>query len=403
MVVCANGRVSLNASRTSATEPGVRAVQLPLPSLRELGTQQLTALAVRFLELEDPYSGYHFADLSLQVAPTVRASAARAEAARRIASPSLTPEEIAAQSRFRRKRHAEAAGVAEDWEEAYYTWLELAAEKAQDPDIASRLPNATLEVSKVTYWLPDAATAALLPGAGELLFANGRHADGTAREVLRIGKLVRTGRGVFAHDIELLRLTPAGERALHVVADHGQILGDSLLLVGIRPERRQQAKLPEVLHGGDAPRSVALEPSVDDLYLLRQPSLARGGIGQLRRVAELRDALGASSLAERLALARTASKPMFTLALIAVAALVGTWARRAAAVGTWLELAMLPVVFLGCLLVADIWWLAHALIVDAAATALGLWAGLTVGAAGELLIAVVGMGMLARAHARQVA
>ena len=394
---------SLGATLRAAGDGRPPSVELPTPSLRELGTAQLTALAVRFLEMQDPYSGYHFADLSLQVAPTARARVVRDEAARRIASAGLTVEEIAAQSRFARKQHAEASARAGAWEEAYYTWLELAAEDRFDRDIATRLPEATAEVSKITYWLPQANIAALLPGAEELLFANERHPDGTPREVLRLGKLVRTGDGVFAHDIELVHLTPNGERTLHVVADHGRIQGRQLLLVGLQPGQRQPPTLPVVLHGGDAPRSVTLTPSVDDLYLLREPTLTRHGIGELRRVAELRAGLGSDALAERMALASTASKPMFALALLVTAAWLGTWGRRAAVLSTWLELALLPAVAVAALLVAELWWFAHATLANGATAALGLWAGAAIAAGAELIAAAVALALLARSHSRGAA
>lgn len=396
-------RQSLAATLRAAGDGRLLSAELQAPSLHELGTVQLTALAVRFLEMRDPYSGYHFADLSLQVAPSARARAVRDEAARRIASAGLTADEIAAQSRFARKQHAEMSAREGAWEESYYTWIELAAEDRFDPDVVTRLPEATTEVSKITYWIPEANTAALLPGAEELFFANELHLDGSAREVVRIGKLVRTGAGVFAHDIELVRLTPAGDRALHVVADHGRIQGRQLLLVGLQPGQRKPRNLPVVLHGGDAPRSVALTPSVDDLYLLREPSLTRLGIGELRRVANLRTSLGGHALAEQMALARTASRPMFALALLVVASLLGSWGQRVGVAGTWLELALLPAVAAGALLVAEVWWLVHATVADGVTATLGPWAGATIAAGGELLVVAMGLAMLGRSHSRGAA
>jgi hypothetical protein len=375
--------------------------------LEELGPTQLADLAARFLGLHDPYSGYHFADLAIQIEPQVerntRALALRDQAIEQIGSAGLAPEEIAAQSRFRRKQYATDA----DAIDAYYTWLELAADDPVDPDVQDRLPRAASLVQQTTYWRARAEISQLLPGAEELVFINKRYADGAAREVVRIGRLVQLGAATYGQDVEVVRFGSSGERTLHMLAPVAQLRGPQLLMVGIERLRRAPQVVPRVLIGGDfdaANSVIAINLSVDELYRLREPLVARTGLGELRTAMELAAAAGHTTTEVTTALGRAASRPLYTLGLMLAAAVLGAWGRRMRPnSGNGVELTLLPALVAAIALVSALLWDGQRLLADALVLALGLVAGTGITLGLQLLLVATALGLVAAAHRRAVA
>jgi hypothetical protein len=262
--------------RTDAARLGDAA---PVPR-EEPGAATVDELVMRARaarEDEDFSTAHYMATLALQLdAGNDEAARIAAESLDRLADLRPDESESEASELFTRKLAAKA--LLSKPVDAYYEFSRLADEYPRDPDVARYLAIAAEGVSRQGVFRDEAQEVLSLPGAGPFVFLN-RSSD-ESRELISIGKLVRVNSGLYAHQVEVIEFSPAGQVLLHRGSDYGKIVGETLVMTVLDSSgERRPADLGEYqgLAHSDTAGLVTLGPTPEELWLLAVASADPAG------------------------------------------------------------------------------------------------------------------------------
>ena len=257
---------------------------------------ELVDRASAALQEEDFSTAHYMATLARALEPgNDEAARIAAESLGRLESLAPDDEESAEYELFQAKQAAKAALTRGDYVDAYYRFVDLTGQYPRDVDVERYLRAAEEQVRSMAVFRDEVESAMGMPGAPDVVFVNRSGPDFV--ELLAIGKLVRTARGVYGQRIELVRIAPDGTRTLHVSSEYGKLTNGHFVVNVIDRESPALGMGPTV-HAGSP--SVTLEhlievrPSAQELWLLgsvsREPSTA--SIAALSQAVSVLDAYG---------------------------------------------------------------------------------------------------------------
>jgi len=102
--------------------------------------------------------------------------------------------------------------------EAYYGFQELHRENPDDAEVTQHLSISQQKVSQTVLFRQDMDVLFHVPGLNNVIFVNRDH----PLEIVRIGRMLGTDRGVYVKDFEFLRLADDGSVALHWIGPYGR-------------------------------------------------------------------------------------------------------------------------------------------------------------------------------------
>ncbi|MFW5683227.1 MAG: hypothetical protein ACOC1I_00100 [Spirochaetota bacterium] len=251
------------------------------PSLAEgARADQLIDRASAAVQREDYSTAHYMATLAQALEPENREAALlAARALQELERLAPDQEESEAFDLFGRKQAAKAALTRQDYVDAYYRFLSLANDYPRDVDVRRYLETAREQVASLAVFRDEIESALALPGMPDVAFVN---ASGPGRtELMVIGKLVRTGTGVYAQQLELLEIAADGTTLRHVSSDYGKLADSYFMLTVIDRDSSSAIERPTI-HAG-SPGAVTegileLGPAPDELWLIasvsRSPSTA---------------------------------------------------------------------------------------------------------------------------------
>jgi hypothetical protein len=294
-------RAQLHPSGAGEAQPAAEAGAAAAEPARGESPAQLLATARGYFQREDWFSAIYYADLAVRVSGQ-RQDAVSREAARlsaraweRISSQEREPNKLTVEQRrlFESKQRGYQLFQQQDYLSAYYHFLDLSRRYPDDQDARRYLADSRRQVVRLTYFRDEAERMDPLPGPQGLLFLNG--GSGGAREVVSIGKMVRTAGETFFKDIEVLRIA-GGRVQLHYLAPYGRLEPSQVapagqgggpragvLLRGIDRRRPGRELLPRAIEGslrGEEVRYLLpLAPRPEELPALRAPRPAGSTLG----------------------------------------------------------------------------------------------------------------------------
>ena len=354
------------------------------------GARELTDRARAAHTAEDYSTAHYLATLALTLdEDNDEAARLAAEALRRLAETMPDDEESAQAALFRAIQDAKESLDRDNVIDAYYRLRELREQNPADIDVARYLAIATERVAHLSLFMSDVQRALDIPGTADFAFINA--SDESTREIVSIGKLVRTSSGLYAQRIEVMRFTVDGRLEYHLSSDYGKLVDDNLVLTVLDPENPDTILGPTVHHGMEDPETenlLPISPSADELWLLAVASADPAGasITDLVRTAGLLQAYGLVTEPIEAEMLFRLSLP-FTFLILSILVLGFSWRFRSRYLarppfGTFIIVPLVPIVLLPAYLLLQA---AHRILFSS----LLLWTGFTI--AVVLLIAVEGI------------
>jgi tetratricopeptide (TPR) repeat protein len=363
--------------------------------------QALVEKARYYEERKDWFSAHYYAQAAVALDPRrVDALRIASEAANELAHSTRSDMDAKTAELFQRKRDALAKLENGDALGAYYSFLAMANENKNDPDVARYLGESQAAVSKAAFFVDDARKVELLPGTQGILFLNRN--DGESAEAVSVGKMVDLpGGDVYFFDIEAFRYDASGNVAWHFTARYGRREGDSILMRGVDSRDRAAQSQPLYLEGarsGPERNVLRLAPTVQELRALSSSRTAFAGIG-ISDMWRLRSRLGAYGLARQsLGVEMTMRLVMpFAFLILSILCTAMGWAlrmrssERPPVVGILL-MPLLPVVLA---LMSLLYLYAHRVIVGFTVIGFGLTVSFIVMAALQLILLAFSLVLLA--------
>jgi len=347
--------------------------------------------AVAAYDAEDYSTAHYMATLALALNPdSEEAARVSADSLRRLAESAPDAEETEEAGFFRQKQAAMEELTRGEVIQAYYDFRELAETHRGDPDVARYLAIAREKVSQLSVFKDDVEAALSLPGTGSFVFVNKE--DQETRELVAIGKLVRTPSGLFAHKVEVIRFTLDGQLQYHLTSDFGKLMGNSLVLTVLDPDGPNPVIRPVQHFGLSNPQTdnlLELTPTADELWLLAVASgnPAGASIIELVRTGRLLRTYGIATEPVDAELLARLSLP-FTFLILSVLTLGFAWRYRSRylarpPLGTYIIVPFVPLVLVPAYLLVRY---AHRILFSA----LLLWAGLSL----SLVLVIVVEGVI---------
>jgi hypothetical protein len=263
-------------------------------TFEEHDPSELIGKARSYLEEGDHYSAYYFANLA---ANTAAENGTEWREARRLASEirekleqlELNAEESELQELYRKKREALARLSSGDptlMIQAYHEFRALAASYPLDGEAVRYFSESRAAIAGFSFFLPDAEMAMSLPGLQNVVFIN-TPAEADRLELVTVGKIVASERGVFVGDIEVLGIESSRDVAYHLQAPLGQILGSTIIMRGIDPENPESVTEATNLSensSGSPSQIIEIRPTFDELTKIARASqpLASSNFLELR-------------------------------------------------------------------------------------------------------------------------
>ena len=210
---------------------------------------------------------------------------------------SLAPDdsEIEAARLFRRKQAAKGALTRQELIDAYYLFAAIADEYPRDEDARRYLQLSEDQVVSLAVFRDEMEEALGVPAAPGVVFVN--RADDTGVELVAVGKLVASPHGLYAQQIESIRIDRRGHVVRHVSGDYGKLVDGHFVLNVIGRGALGSHLRPTIHAGGDEGVSaglLAVTPSAYELQLLAEVSRnpAAAGIVALTRTVLTLDTYG---------------------------------------------------------------------------------------------------------------
>ncbi len=353
-----------------------------------------------YFEKQDYYSAHYYATQALGQEPG-RTDAMRLAAQAWDKITGFTPSQAEADTAklYEQKKRAYDALMGEDVLTAYYSFVALAEKYPKDADVAEYLEKSRQKVQEASFFIDEAQKAVPLPGTENVVFIN-KEEKGTTEAVF-IGKLVETGEGVFALDVEAIQYRSDGSVVYHFSVPYGKLFGSTLVLHAIDGKDRLTQVLPLYL-AGSRPKAeqgiLILRPTVEEMRAL---SADRGGsfhVG-LARLWRMKNSLAGYGLLEQgisVQLVMDILMPFVFLTLSFFALAFG-WGFRARYLGSPPPLlyVFVPFVPLVASLISLLWIYGHRVLLGFAVLAFGFAAALAVCAVLELVVLVISLILLA--------
>lgn len=382
----------------------------------ELSTLELTNLAFKYLEDEDPFSAYYYAELAKESASVsgerwIEADRVSAAAAEAIDALELSAAELSAAERYATKqRGIEAISSADPMRnlEGYYIFKRLSELAPADPEVSRYLAAATDAVTDITFFLDDARQIVPLPGDRNIVFLNSPE-DAEVFEIVRIGKLVRFETRTYCQEIEVIAVDQTGELAWWFTAPFGELAEGVMLLRGIDRQDQKISTAPQFksiqagLDPGEInPSVLTIRPSEGELASLAatDPGYQSIGFFQMLDLTNSLPALGFDPTPVRVAALNRLSSPFtfFVLSLLAFAIGIRLApGRRGPGIAGFLVLPMLPVVIYGLI---ELYEYAIHLCNLALVGWVGFSLAMVLVLAVQLIVLVLALILLASSHAR---
>ncbi len=261
----------------------------PFIARRELQNLTATELMERgttALENEDPFTAHFLAQMAVKLEPD-REDARRlsAKAWNRIGTMEPSRDEEQLFRIYREKLRGYETLQEGRPVEAYYIFLRLSEEVPGDPDVQEYLEESRLQARNVSFFIGDAGESDTMPGIPSIIYAEPKSITGET-QIVYIGKLVRTGKDVWLHDLEILHFSsdPEGEisKSGHIKAQYAKLSprlsdsGDSYSLFIFRGISRHNDELEmqaEYSVGGSSKEdeSEALSGPLKNIYRSSAP------------------------------------------------------------------------------------------------------------------------------------
>ncbi len=352
-----------------------------------------------YFEKQDYYSAHYYATQASHLEPG-RTDAIRLAALAwdQITGSTSSQAEAETAKLYQEKKRAYDALISEDVLTAYYSFVALAARYPKDADVAEYLEKSRQKVQEASFFIDEALKAVPLPGTENVCFINKE--DKGVTEAVSIGKLVETGEGVFALNVEAIQYRPDGAVLYHFNAPYGKLIGSTLLLHAIDGKDRLTQVLPLYL-AGSRPKAeqgiLALRPSVEEMRALSVDRTGSFQIG-LAKLWRMKSALAGYGLLEQgisVQLVMDLLMPFVFLTLSFLALALG-WGFRARYLGSPPRplYAFVPFVPLMASLISLMWIYGHKVILGFAVLAFGFAAALAVCAVLELVVLVISLILL---------
>ena len=257
---------------------------------------ELVDRAVAAMGREDYSTAHYMATLAQSLEPqNEEAALLAAQALERLEGLAPDDEESEEARLFERKQMAKAALTRQDYVEAYYRFVSLADDYPRDVDVRRYLEAAREQVASLAVFRDEVEAALALPGMPDVAFVNRAGADSV--ELMVIGKLVRTGRGVYAQQLELVEIAPDGRLLRHITSDYGK-LEEGHFLLTVLDRDASAGRVRPTVHAG-SPGAVTdgileVGPTPEELWLIasvsRDPDTA--GISALSRTIASQEGYG---------------------------------------------------------------------------------------------------------------
>ena len=265
-----------NARGESASRRPIRNARLT-----ELDPAELIERAQAALALEDYYTAYYFADLAKKLSPPGSRNAADTIAAsiqERLSSYQADAAELENKALFQMKTKAFNDLSSNDVElvsRAYYTFLMLTQNHADDPEPRNYLSQSIAKLKQLAYFIDEADYLIAMPGLVDLFFVNSSTEDEYV-ELVAIGRVIQSDNGTFASDIEVVSFLPDGSIRCRTSAETGKIMQSpngtlSIYMRGIDPIDSAGTRLPNY-SGQDSEAGcgeiLSLRPDLGELELV---------------------------------------------------------------------------------------------------------------------------------------
>lgn len=235
----------------SAAEPGTAERDTDIDSL-DLSYDDALRLAKRYLELEDFYSAYYYAQIASGLSGSNEESKSiRSRAWASLSKTAPSKEETEEFRLFSDKKRGTELLLSNKPIDAYYLFNQLNVEHSADPDISKYLNESIRETRKLTYFINEAEDALNFPGFTDIAFLNSNTDD--SRELIFFGKMVTMASGTYFEDIETVVFNPETGIKNHMTARYGKLSGDHIVLNGIDRENRNIRIYPEYLTADKLP------------------------------------------------------------------------------------------------------------------------------------------------------
>jgi len=297
----------------------------------ERSPDELIRLALAFLESDDAFSAYFYAELAKssaaqrgevwREADRVSATAAGLIEALRLTAAERSEAELFAT----KKRGIEALGSLDPSRnvEGYYIFVDLSFDYPDDPEVKRYLSEAKRLIETVSFFLDDAERIRPLPGTRSLVFVNSwpdPESGIELTELVSIGKIVLLDIGTFAESVEVIGLSKAGARVYHYKAALAELIGGVLIMRGIDRQDPSRTTRPEVIvaaSDGQSAEALALRPPIEDLLRLSiaEESIEGAGFVQLLEMAEMVAEYGYHAASVRAAALERLSAPFTVFAM----------------------------------------------------------------------------------------
>lgn len=265
------------------------------------GADALVDRAAAALAAEDYSTAHYLGTLARSIDPeNEQAARITAESLQNLRD-NLPDEEDEARARlFRRIQAAKESYERGEVVDAYYAFQALRREEPANTDVARYFAEVSERVRDLAIFRDQVQSVVTMPGTGPFTFVN---PTGSAEfEIVSIGKLVRLPTGIYAHRVEVMRLSPEGDLLYHVSSDYGKVGAQaespesdpwiSMVLTVQDRDSPLEKEYPQVHYGGGAvtPESeslLRLNLSADQLWLLGLTSADPAGasIPDLREMA----------------------------------------------------------------------------------------------------------------------
>ncbi|MBI9107254.1 MAG: hypothetical protein JEZ04_10975 [Spirochaetales bacterium] len=201
-------------------------------------------LARNYLEIEDYYSAYYYAQMAASLSGSsedARSITSKAWAALLKSEPSK--EDSQEFNLYARKKHGTELLLGSKPIDAYYLFNQLKIDYPEDPDVGKYLAESISATRKLTYFIDEAEKITSFPGTTGICALNINEAD--HKELLFIGKMVSLAEGTFFQNIEVIDFSPYTGVNMQMTSRFGKLIGDHIVLNGIDRENQSIRIYPE--------------------------------------------------------------------------------------------------------------------------------------------------------------
>ena len=211
----------------------------------ELSYEDALKLARRYLEIEDYYSAYYYAQIAAGLSGNSdEPDSIRSQAWTALSRTAPSREDTEEFRLFSEKKRGTDLLLGDSPIEAYYLFNQLNIENPTDPDVSKYLEESIKATRKLTYFINEAEDTLNFPGITDIAFLNKNTED--ERELIFFGKMVTAASGTYFEDIEAIRFNERNVIS-HLTAQYGKLIGDHIVLNGIDRENKNIRIYPEYI------------------------------------------------------------------------------------------------------------------------------------------------------------